>query len=445
MPVKWTLKKWLAVEHNIYRPSQLQVVLAQKAGVQLSLQAISSLLNSTPSAIRLQTIQALCNALHCSLSDFCEVVPDDATEERARRVAEEPVQYREQTATLSPTVSHGIEQKLEIEPEVREIIMRILREQGLIPREPPAFTSSASVAERKMIGMLIPSWLWSVTPDLTRGAVECLAQTNYDLVLYSLDWGELESGRREVIDNLLTTQLTVGLLAAFPGQASHHLTHLHNDGFPVVIIDDQNEQATLWVGADNTAGAYMAVRHLIQLGHRRIAHIKGPSAYLVSRERYLGYCQALLEAGIAPDLSLVLDGDFSPQGGKTCAHTLLELPAEKRPTAIFASSDQMAYGVLSAAEAQGLRVPQDIAVVGFDDDPPSIHMRPALTTVAQPYFELGQQGMRLLLSVIEGKGAGESEPISPARMLLHTRLVVRETCGAAYKNKLSLSSDAPAV
>ncbi len=93
MPIIWNLKKWLAVEHDIYRPSELQALLAEKAGVQLSLQALSSLLNSKPNALRLQTIQALCNALDCKLSDFCEVLPDASKEQQKRRkaVGETPV------------------------------------------------------------------------------------------------------------------------------------------------------------------------------------------------------------------------------------------------------------------------------------------------------------------------------------------------------------------
>src|SRR5581483_7577253 len=146
------------------------------------------------------------------------------------------------------------------------------------------------------------------------------------------------------------------------------------------VIDDQEAQVVPWWGVDNATGAYMAVRHLIGLGHRRIAHIQGPAAYLVSHARYHGYCRALLEAGILPDPQIVLEGDFLPPSGRACARQLFALPVEKRPTAIFAASDQMAYGVLTAAEEAGLSVPGDVALVGFDDDRPSAYTRPPLTT-----------------------------------------------------------------
>src|SRR5207248_11625836 len=154
----------------------------------------------------------------------------------------------------------------------------------------------------------------------------------------------------------------------------------------------------------HTAGAYTAVRHLIKLGHRRIAHIQGPPEYLASHDRYNGYRQALLEEGIIPDPELVLVGDFLPPTGRVCASTLFELPLGKRPTAIFAATDQMAYGVLTAAEEYGLSVPRNIALVGYDDDAPSTHVRPALTTIRQPNYEMGQRGITLLLSMLNTPG-----------------------------------------
>ena len=232
-----------------------------------------------------------------------------------------------------------------------------------------------------------------------------------------------------------------------------------------MIIDDQQVQVTPWVGADNTGGAYTAVRHLISLGHRRIAHIAGPSDYLVSHDRYNGYCQALLEAGIAPDPALVLEGDFLSPSGRACASKFFEHPSEKRPTAIFAASDEMAYGVLLAAEEYGLSIPGDVALVGFDDDAPSVHTRPALTTVRQPYFEMGQRGIELLLSILDtpgtlarsrgssanteettrgangGMGGAPLNDDQPIRIQLPTSLIVRESCGSHYRSSISTSPD----
>ena len=352
------------------------------------------------------------------------------------------------------TVSRVLNHKPDVDPGTRERILRIIEEQNFVPSS----TASGLAAGRsRLIGMLIPAWAWPLIPDLTPGIVEAVKKTPYELVLYSINDEDIERDRSEVINRLLATQLTAGLLAIFPDRASHHLTRLYKQGFPVVIIDDQGVQVTPWVGTDNTTGAYTAVRHLISLGHRRIAHIAGPSEYLVSHDRYNGYQQALLEEGITPDPVLVLEGDFLAPSGHACAARFFELAPEKRPTAIFAASDQMAYGVLAAAEDFGLSIPQDVALVGFDDDAPSVHTRPALTTVRQPYLEMGQRGIELLLSMLDTSGtsargkehSSKSESTSqevgggifltdaqPIRIQLPTSLIVRESCGANYHNSI---------
>ncbi|MGZ6389711.1 MAG: LacI family DNA-binding transcriptional regulator, partial [Ktedonobacterales bacterium] len=154
-----------------------------------------------------------------------------------------------------------------------------------------------------------------------------------------------------------------------------------------------------------------------------------------------GYIRALEEAGITPDPALILEGDFLPQSGYTCAIQLFSLPPEQRPTAIFAAADQMAYGVLRAAEECNLSVPGDIALVGFDDDAPSAHVHPPLTTVHQPSFEMGCAGVKLLLALLAeseqvdhaGPNGATIHRASPSssRVVLPTSLIVRASCGAA--------------
>jgi LacI family transcriptional regulator len=340
------------------------------------------------------------------------------------------------------TVSRVLNHKPDVDPATRRHVLQIMEEQGYVP----SITASGLAGGRsRLIGMLVPSFTWPNIPELMRGIAGVIEQTPYEMVLYSINETNTEQNRSAVINRIFATQLTAGLLAIFPGQlASEPITKLYNKGFPVVVIDDQVMQTAPWVGADNTTGAYLAVRHLIHLGHRRIAHIQGPEEYLVSQDRYNGYLQALLEAGITPDPELVLRGDFLPLSGRVCASTFFEMPVEKRPTAIFAATDQMAYGVLAAAETYGLNVPRDIALVGFDDDEPSVHIRPPLTTVRQPSFEMGQRGIELLLSIIAAAREDELDaPVqtplesSPARIILPTNLIVRASCGADFSIPVS--------
>lgn len=350
------------------------------------------------------------------------------------------------------TVSRVLNNKPDVDPATRDRILQIMEEHHYVPS-----TAAAGLAagRSRLIGMLIPDWSWPLISELIPGIVEAVKQTPYELVLYSIDDEDIERDRSEVINRLLASQLAAGLLAIFRAHTSQYLTKLYKQGFPVVIIDDQQEQVTPWVSADNEPGAYTATRHLIDLGHTRIAHIQGPPEYLVSHDRYNGYRRALVEAGITPDPALLLTGDFLPPSGRECARKLFALPPEQRPTAIFASTDQMAYGVLAAAEEFGLSIPQDVALVGFDDDTPSAHTLPALTTIRQPYFEMGRRGIELLLSMLDDaeppayvKGFStrladkeqSTDQGQPARIQLSTSLIVRESCGANYRSHISTPS-----
>ncbi len=342
------------------------------------------------------------------------------------------------------TVSRVLNQKPDVDPTTRERILRIIEEQAFLP----SITASRLAGGRsRLIGVLIPSLTWPLIPEIMRGVSELVIQSPYELLLYSItreqDRNEKDQG--DVIDHILATGLAAGLLAVFPGQSVQHLARLHEQDFPIVMIDDQREPTSIpRVSADNSIGGYAATRYLLQLGHRRIAHIQGPLKYLVSHERYEGYCKALHEAGISPDPALVLEGDFMPEGGRACWRKLLAL--EDRPTAVFAANDQMAYGMLAAAEEYGLRVPEDVSLVGFDDIPLSAHTRPALTTVRQPFYEMGQLAIALLLSLLEsprplnnGRYPSSMQthaslwPVKqnePMRLQLATKLVVRATCSA---------------
>lgn len=341
------------------------------------------------------------------------------------------------------TVSRVLNHRPDVDAATRDKVLRIIEQQGYVP----SITATGLAGGRsRLIGMLVPFFSWPVMPEIISGITAAVNHTPYELVLYSYNDEDLERDRRDIINRVLASQLTAGLLAVYPGRASAHLTELYRQGLPVVVIDDQQEQHTPWVRADNLTGAYSAVRHLIGLGHRRVAHIQGPAEYLASADRHAGYLRALGEAGIDPDPQLILEGDFLPPSGLACANRLFALPPEQRPTAIFAATDQMAYGVLQAAEQHGLAVPRDVALVGFDDDAPSAHVHPPLTTIRQPYAEMGERGIQLLLSMLAESPNAASLPeslsiaesvASPIRIELPTTLVVRASCGASASISLS--------
>lgn len=346
------------------------------------------------------------------------------------------------------TISRVLNHRPDVDRATRERVLRIIDEQGYVP----SLTAAGLAGGRnRLLGMLLPVFTWPIIPDLIRGISEILNQTPYELVLYTFNDEDLSRDRRDIINRLVATNLTAGLLGVFPGGLSNQLTELYHQGVPVVIIDDQQAQVTPWVRADNVTGAYDVVRHLTQLGHRRIAHIQGPAEYLASHDRHRGYLRALEEAGVTPDPALILAGDFLPQSGYAGALQLFDMPPESRPTAIFAAADQTAYGVLRAAEERSIAIPKDIALVGFDDDAPSAHVLPPLTTVRQPSFEMGQQAVKLLLHLLaqaeeQESGLERAAPTgavgspSPRQIILPTSLIVRASSGATDSVSLPHSS-----
>ena len=303
------------------------------------------------------------------------------------------------------TVSRVLNHNPSVNSLLRERVQRVVQEYDFVP----SITAIGLAGGRtRLIGVLAPPLTWPSVPEIMHGVAEYIECTNYEIVLYSTGF---ERNHSDVLDHILSMQMVAGLLAIFPGELSHHLTNRFQQGFPLVTIDDQTEPATLpWVGVDNIASAYEATRYLLDLGHRRIAHILGPQNYYCAVERYQGYCQALQEAGIAIDPTLLLQGTFEPASGRQCATLLFSRDRRDWPTAIFVANDQMAYGVLEVAEQRDIHIPEEIAVVGFDDNNFSAHIRPALTTIRQPFPEMGRKALEILITMIDQNHSMEKGP-----------------------------------
>lgn len=212
-----------------------------------------------------------------------------------------------------------------------------------------------------------------------------------------------------------------GLIVVSSTLTERHRQEIADAGVPLVVVDpaDIPSPHVVSVGATNWAGGLAATEHLIGLGHRRIAAIGGTPTLLCSRARIDGYRAAHDHHGITADPNLVRHGDFHHEGGFVQALELLNL--DDPPTAFFAGSDQQAFGVIQAARVRGLRVPDDVSVVGFDDLPVARWSSPPLTTVVQPLAEMGRTAARMLLRMVAG------QPLGSRRVELATQLVIRET------------------
>lgn len=183
------------------------------------------------------------------------------------------------------------------------------------------------------------------------------------------------------------------------------------------------------VAVDNVAGGHLATRHLVDLGHRRIAHLAGPETHVDAIDRLKGYRSALKEAGIEADPKLIVSAGFEASGGLLAVNALIE--AQRPFSAIFAANDESAYGAQLGLYRRGIRVPEDVSLVGYDDLPGSGYRTPPLTTVSQPLFEMGRRAADALLEMLQGR--------KPQSETGEVRLVVRETTHWAHGRQSSRS------
>jgi LacI family transcriptional regulator len=214
-----------------------------------------------------------------------------------------------------------------------------------------------------------------------------------------------------------------GVVLMGVNRSDPQIVELAASGIPCMSIDvDLLGKRSGYVLSDNRTGAMQAVRHLISLGHGRIALINGPPTSRPAHDRFVGYRDALAEAGLPYRPEYVLDYDFTWQHGYASMQTLLDLP--EPPTAVFAAADHTAMGAIKAIRERGLHVPEDMAMVGFDDIEVATMVHPALTTIRQDKDGLGRVAGEALIHLIE------DNRYSPPILTLPTELVVRESCGA---------------
>ncbi|GHO65190.1 LacI family transcriptional regulator [Ktedonobacter sp. SOSP1-52] len=315
------------------------------------------------------------------------------------------------------TVSRVINNKAHVSPEKRERVLRAMAQLGYVVNMQ---ARSLAGGESRVVGLLVDYLSSSYIDEIIRGIDEALDAENYDLMLYT-------THRRKTKESAYVTKLTRGLadglLLILPRNAAAYLDTLRQRQFPHVIVDYlSNKQNVPSVSATNFRGAYDAMSFLLSLGHQRIGFITGTMELGSARDRLDGYHAALKDHGIPADSHLICEGDFTQPQGYQYAQELLSLP--ERPTAIFASNDMMAFGVMEAARERGLRLPEDLSIVGFDDIPQASYVHPALTTIRQPLEEMGRSATHLLLKYIAHPNA-EIE-----RIELPTRLIIRESCQA---------------
>jgi DNA-binding LacI/PurR family transcriptional regulator len=311
----------------------------------------------------------------------------------------------------APTVSKVVNGRSEVGAETRALVLQVVHEHGYQHKK--RATKASALIE------LVFHQLAGIYPIEIIKGVEQVADDHNLAVVVSESQGR-QTPRREWIAGVLARRPT-GVIPVFSGLSADQRIQLVTGRIPFVVLDPTGvpDDDIPSVGSTNWHGGLSATRHLLELGHRRIAVITGPSWALCSRARLDGYRAALDAAGIPVDAELIRDGEFEIAGGLTHTTDLLRLP--EPPTAVFALNDGMAIGVYHAASQAGLRIPQDLSVVGFDDYPLDEWLVPPLTTIRQPLRDMGAAAARMVVDLANGT------KLASRRRELATELIVRSS------------------
>jgi DNA-binding LacI/PurR family transcriptional regulator len=326
-----------------------------------------------------------------------------------------------QVAELARVSIATVSRALSGDARVAEALRRRVVEAARALNYRPNRAARSLRARRSLtVGVVIPDIQNFFFTGIVRGIEHVLERDGFTFLLGNSDG---RADRERVHLETLRSEGAAGVITV-PSQDEPDLYRdLQAAGLPIVTLDRAAPGVRVdHVTVTNQEGVREAVRHLIDLGHRRIGYIGGPAGLNVARERLAGYEQALQSAGLPLDPALVRAGDFRQAGGLAAAQTLLDLSPP--PTALFVANNLMTLGAYQALHERRLRIPEQVAVVGFDDMPWAMALGPPLTAVAQPTFELGVAAAQLLLARLR-------DPQRPfRRVVLETRLMIRGSCGA---------------
>src|SRR5712691_6131898 len=304
------------------------------------------------------------------------------------------------------SVSRALNGKQDVDPETRKRVLKVATQLGYVAS---ASARALSNGRSNCLGLLVPTLTWPWILEVLRGVAEEIERSGYSLILYTTSGGE--DSEREFMSQVVPAGAVDGLALVIPLGMLEYIERLAKGGLPVVVVDDRGHYPDLpTVATTNIEG-----------GRSRIAMLNGPHDFGCNRDRLEGYKSALQKAGLQFDPKLVVDSDFKESGGASAMATLLA--ADTKLDAVFVANDMMAFGAMRALRTSGRRVPDDVAVVGFDDIPASAMTHPPLSTVRQPLYEMGRTAASMVMAAVRGESITK-------RIELPTSLVIRESsCG----------------
>jgi DNA-binding LacI/PurR family transcriptional regulator len=313
------------------------------------------------------------------------------------------------------TVSHVINNTRFVEEETRQRVLQAIAELGY---RPSSAARSLTTNRTETIGVIVSDASNYFFGEVLLGIEDVLRPANYGLIVCNT--AEFLEREAHYLD-LLLRQRVDGIIAAATSQRWDILAQAEVQHIPVVFMDRSFEGLNgTFVGVDNKRGAYLGTRHLIECGYRQIGILAGFQRLSTMRERLAGFRQALQEHDIPLPEKWVVTSPLSIEAGREAMRQILSLP--ERPTAVFLNNNLLSLGALLAIKELGLRCPEDIALIGFDDHPWAAVSGPPLTVVAQPAQQLGQVAAQMLLALINGEQPPES------RVILDCEVMSRQSC-----------------
>ncbi len=313
------------------------------------------------------------------------------------------------------TVSRVVNDQSNVSPEVRQRVLQIVQETGY---QPNAAARSLRNKRSDIIGLVLNNTVGGLFTDpyfpaLTQGVYQACSRYNKTLVLF------LEGDPEVLFPRLKRRGNLDGILLQVGTDDDCLIKKMKQADLPFLVIGRPSAPDYSYIDVDNISGSYQATLHLIRLKRQRIATICAPLITTTGIDRKEGYCRALRERSMTYREELVAEGDFSEER----AYQLMKNLLQHQPDAVFCASDAMARGAAHAILEAGLSIPQDIAVVGYDDLPPAVSASPSLTTIRQPISNMGGTAVEILLDMIE-------HPQQPyQRVVMDVELVVRESSG----------------
>ncbi|BBI36307.1 LacI family DNA-binding transcriptional regulator [Cohnella abietis] len=311
------------------------------------------------------------------------------------------------------TVSRVLNHSTSVRKKNKDKVLQAMKE---LDYHPNASARSLASGKTGIIGLTLTTLNDTVLDAIVKEINDCLAEQSYFLAL-SVSQGDEESFNRSMFQE----DRVDGVILLSPINADLYVMELKKRKIPFVILDNQQRNSSVpSVIVNNYKGGYDATKHLIDLGHTEIAHISGPEPLFSSQEREKGYLHALEEVGLKP--FAIEQGSFDIPSGYRIAKQWID--SGRLPTAIFAADDYMALGAMDAFKNEGIRIPRDISIVGFDDQVYASEFRPALTTIRLPFEKIGKQGVDILLKMIKDPTKRN------ATVEFDPELIVRDSSGA---------------